>query len=91
MTLCVGCEALPSEARGARVNVLDGDERKHRLGRLDFRFDPATSLATASKGETVHASGTVVSVVRTSSNSWQLTMGDGTTWVMLEGGCGCGG
>lgn len=87
---CPGCELLPAESRGARVNVLDGDTRKQRLGRVDFRFELATRQATVSKGETVHAAGTVASVEAMNSRSWRLLMEDGTAWIVLESGCGCG-
>lgn len=80
---------LPAELR-ARVNVIAGDPpRKTRYGRATFRYDAATSVVTFGKGDPI-ASGVVIAVTEIGSSSYQLTLEDDTTWIVLGGGCGCG-
>lgn len=82
---------LPAEAR-ARVNLVTGDrQRRRRLGRVTFLFDVETSTARAVHGGTEVAAGVVVAVESMGQQAWQLTMDDGSLWVVMAGGCGCGG
>ena len=82
---------LPAELR-CRVNVVDPDAmRKTRLGRVTFRHDGALGAQVLARGGDVIRTGTITSVDRIGADAWTLDMADGTRWVVLGSGCGCGG
>lgn len=74
----------------ARVNVVAGDQRR-RLGRVAFSVAPDTLRASASRDGVTVASGIVVASRSIGPRAWELDFEDGSSWVVMANGCGCGG
>lgn len=81
---------VPTEQLRVAVNVVT-DGTRRRLGRVQVAVNPDTLRATASRDGTTIASATVASSRSFGTRAWELTMTDGSTWVVQGKGCNCGG
>lgn len=82
---------LGEELRAKVTLTGPAPDGRRRLGKVAFRVDPDTFRATCSVEGTTIASAVIVGGRSFGSRGWELTMDDGSAWVVTQSGCSCGG